>query len=51
MIEWKMNELDLEGHEVACVGDRLVTDIELAARAGVRGVLVLSGEASREDLS
>ena len=51
MIEWKMNELDLEGHEVVCVGDRLVTDIELAARAGVRGVLVLSGEASREDLS
>jgi NagD protein len=32
------------------VGDRLYTDIEMANRAGVKGVLVLSGEATLEDL-
>lgn len=51
MIEWKMEELGLESDELCVIGDRLVTDIEMATRAGVRGVLVLSGEATREDLS
>ena len=32
------------------VGDRLYTDMEMAERAGVHGVLVLSGEATVEDL-
>jgi len=36
--------------EVAMVGDRLYTDIEMAHRAGVMGVLVLSGEATRDDV-
>ncbi len=49
MIEWKMEELRLMRGEVCVVGDRLVTDIELAERAGVRGVLVLSGEATADD--
>ena len=49
MIEWKMEELGLMSGEVCVVGDRLVTDIELAERAGVRGVLVLSGEATADD--
>ncbi len=31
-------------------GDRLYTDIEMANRAGVHAVLVLSGEATRDDL-
>jgi NagD protein len=51
MIEWKMEELGLESDELCVIGDRLVTDIEMATRAGVRGVLVLSGEATPEDLS
>ena len=50
MIEWKMDELDISMHEVVVVGDRLATDLELAARAGVKGVLVLSGEATLDDL-
>ena len=36
--------------EVAIVGDRLYTDIEMAHRAGVMGVLVLSGEATKDDV-
>lgn len=36
--------------EVAMVGDRLYTDIEMAHRAGVMGVLVLSGEATKDDV-
>jgi NagD protein len=32
------------------VGDRLYTDLEMAERAGVHGILVLSGEASVADL-
>ncbi|MCQ2173876.1 MAG: HAD-IIA family hydrolase [Bacteroidales bacterium] len=34
----------LEKRQVAMVGDRIYTDIEMARRAGVFGVLVLSGE-------
>lgn len=36
--------------KVAMVGDRLYTDIEMAHRAGVMGVLVLSGEATKDDV-
>ena len=33
------------------VGDRLYTDIEMAERSGVHGILVLSGEATMSDAS
>ena len=33
------------------VGDRLYTDMAMATRAGVKGVLVLSGEATEEDVA
>lgn len=36
-------------HELAMVGDRLYTDMVMAQRAGVTGVLVLTGEATAED--
>lgn len=39
----------LQPHEVAMVGDRIYTDVRMAQRAGAVGVLVLSGEATRED--
>jgi len=51
MIEGIMDQYGLQPYEVGMVGDRLYTDIEMARRAGVIGVLVLSGEATREDLS
>ena len=33
------------------VGDRLYTDMAMATRAGVVGVLVLSGEATKDDVA
>jgi HAD superfamily hydrolase (TIGR01450 family) len=36
---------------LAMVGDRLYTDIEMARRTGALGVLVLSGEATMEDVA
>ena len=49
MILHKVEELGLRPDECAMVGDRLYTDMEMAERAGVQGVLVLSGEATIED--
>jgi len=49
MIWGIMDRNGLKKEEVAMVGDRLYTDIEMAHRAGVMGILVLSGEATRDD--
>ena len=51
MILHKVEQLGLRPDQCAMVGDRLYTDMEMAERAGVHGVLVLSGEATREDLA
>ena len=51
MIMHKINELGLEPSSCAMIGDRLYTDMEMAERAGVHGILVLSGEATVEDLN
>ena len=50
MILHKIEELGLQPSECAMVGDRLYTDMEMAERAGVVGVLVLSGEATLDEL-
>jgi len=50
MILHKVEELGLRPDQCAMVGDRLYTDMEMAKRAGVHGVLVLSGEATVGDL-
>ena len=50
MILHKIEEMGLQPSECAMVGDRLYTDIEMAERAGVVAVLVLSGEATLDDL-
>jgi len=50
MILHKIEEIGLQPQNCAMVGDRLYTDIEMAERAGVHGILVLSGEATRDDL-
>jgi ribonucleotide monophosphatase NagD (HAD superfamily) len=50
MIFHKIEELGLQPSQCAMVGDRLYTDMEMAERAGVVGVLVLSGEATLDDL-
>lgn len=50
MIMHKIEELGLDPSECAMVGDRLYTDMEMAIQAGCVSVLVLSGEATIEDL-
>ena len=50
MIMHKIEELGFKPEECAMVGDRLYTDMEMASRAGCVSVLVLSGEATLEDL-
>lgn len=49
MILHKIIELGLTPNVCAMVGDRLYTDMEMANRAGVHGILVLSGEATKND--
>tara|TARA_B110000014_G_scaffold252071_1_gene230041 strand:+ start:8857 stop:9642 length:786 start_codon:yes stop_codon:yes gene_type:complete len=50
MILHKIEELGLDPSSCAMIGDRLYTDMEMANRAGVHGILVLSGEATKESL-
>ena len=51
MILHKIHELGLAPKQCAMIGDRLYTDIAMANRAGVHGILVLSGEATMEDVA
>ena len=50
MILHKIEALGLQPDRCAMVGDRLYTDMAMATRAGVVGVLVLSGEATQADV-
>ena len=45
-----LERLKLGRSDVALIGDRLYTDIEMAKKVGIDAVLVLSGETKREDL-
>jgi len=49
MIEGILTACELAPHELAMVGDRLYTDMAMAASSGALGVLVLSGEATAEE--
>lgn len=49
MIQVIMKKMGLQECEIAMVGDRISTDILMAHRANILGVLVLSGEATMED--
>ncbi|BCV44434.1 HAD-IIA family hydrolase [Shewanella algae] len=50
VIEAVMEEHNITRDEIVMVGDRLYTDIEMANRAGVDSILVLSGDTSREEI-
>ncbi|MFQ3343612.1 MAG: HAD-IIA family hydrolase [Candidatus Poseidoniales archaeon] len=50
MILHKIIELGFAPEECAMIGDRIYTDMEMAIRSNVNGILVLSGEATKEDL-
>jgi NagD protein len=49
MIRGILHRHNLQPHNLAMVGDRLYTDMEMAHRAGALGVLVLTGESQAED--
>ena len=49
MLHGLMRRHHFAADELAMVGDRLYTDVEMARRAGAFGVLVLTGEATAED--
>ena len=49
IVEAILEKTGFETHKIAMVGDRLYTDIALG-KAGLRTILVLSGEAQREDI-
>ena len=51
MILHKIEALGLDPARCAMVGDRLYTDLAMATRAGCVGILVLSGEATMEDVA
>ncbi len=51
MIESAMRKIGLSRQEIAMVGDRLYTDIAMAVAAQITGILVLSGETQRSDLT
>ena len=51
MILHKIEELGLTPERCAMVGDRLYTDIAMANRANCVGILVLSGEATMDDVA
>lgn len=50
MIRDIMRRHGLKKHEVAMVGDRLCTDMEMARQTGIMSILVLSGDTIRADL-
>ena len=51
MILHKIEALGLQPNQCAMVGDRLYTDIAMANRSGVHSVLVLTGEATMDDVA
>jgi len=51
MIQGVINRKHLENGDVAVIGDRLYTDMEMAKRADVLSVLVLTGETQPDDIS
>ena len=51
MAEAVLSRIALPAADVAMVGDRLLTDVAMARRAGMVAVLVLTGATSREDLA
>ncbi|MDR0705951.1 MAG: HAD hydrolase-like protein, partial [Planctomycetaceae bacterium] len=51
MIDGIVQKYGLKPNEIGMVGDRLYTDIEMAQRAGIIGILVLSGEATLSELA
>lgn len=50
MLEMAASEMGVSPEKTIMVGDRLYTDIKMAADAGIKSILVLTGETKKEDL-
>lgn len=50
MLRGIVDRFSIRTSQIAMVGDRLYTDILMAQRAGALGVLVLTGESTRQDV-
>lgn len=50
MVDYVARKTGIDKKRIAMVGDKLYTDIQTAVNAKITGILVLSGETSREDL-
>lgn len=50
MLDGIIQKFGLQPNEIAMVGDRIYTDVQMAKNAGALGVLVLSGEATATDV-
>ena len=51
MVDAVSSEWNIPNEYIACIGDRLYTDIAVAVNAGAVSVCVLTGEASRDEIS
>lgn len=50
LVDIVSKKFDIHKEKIAMVGDRLYTDIALGKNAGIKSILVLSGEATEADL-
>jgi NagD protein len=51
MLDGILFKYNLKPQQIAMVGDRLYTDVKMALNADALGVLVLSGEATMDDVA
>jgi len=51
MVKMAAERMNVSADGVIMIGDRIYTDMRMAADAGIRSVMVLSGEAKKEDLN
>ena len=51
MAEMAAERMDTDMKGLVMIGDRIYTDIKMASDAGIRSIMVLSGEAKREDVT
>jgi len=50
MVDYITDRFNLNPEEMAIIGDRLYTDIQMAINARITSIIVLSGETRSEDL-
>ena len=51
MVSMAAERMNVPQNGLVMVGDRIYTDMKMAADAGIRSIMVLSGEARKEDLT